>query len=445
MRAAASPAATAGAGSRGQRRAGERRSSRVVTAALVVGAIVAAGAVGVAPGSSAVAATTPPAGSPSSTSGPSATPTRPGWPSPTPSASTAPSEPGRLRAAFPALSAEERIRAYAEVRLNSMTLEQKIASMFMVHVAGSDPAALQGYLEANKPGGLLLLGDNVPGSAADAAALTGALHESDGLATLIAIDQEGGIVARLRDDGYAAADTLKSEPVQATTDAFTQRAALLDATGMTVNFGIVADVTSDPSSFIFERSLGADPSSASARVAAAVSAERGSVVSTLKHFPGHGAAGGDSHTSIPTTDLGYEQWLAEDAPPFQAGVDAGAEMVMFGHLVYSSVDGAPASLSPEWHRVLRDELGFDGVAVTDDLLMLENSGVAAYADRTTNAIAAVAAGNDLLLYNSTVDVPALSAAIASAVRAGTIPESRIDEAALRLLDLRRTLWVAGDR
>ncbi|GAA2231868.1 glycoside hydrolase family 3 protein [Herbiconiux moechotypicola] len=348
----------------------------------------------------------------------------------------------RTRAAFPALSPAERIRLYAQVRLQSMTLEQKIASMIMVHVPGADPAPLAAYLDANRPGGLLLLGDNVPGDSGQAAALTGALPVDTGLGTLVAIDEEGGIVARLSADTYPAADTLKDAPVEDTTAAFDQRAALLEQTGMTVNFGIVADVTDDPSSFIFERALGTTPQSSSERVAAAVAAEQGRVFSTLKHFPGHGAAGGDSHTSIPTTALPLEQWRTDDAPPFQAGIDAGAELVMFGHLVYSAVDPAPASLSPEWHRILRDELGFEGVAVTDDLLMLEHSGVPAYADRTANAIAAVGAGNDLLLYNTTVDLPGLVASIAWAARTGALDPALIDDAALRVLELRRELWLA---
>ncbi|MGA1838892.1 glycoside hydrolase family 3 N-terminal domain-containing protein [Herbiconiux sp. 11R-BC] len=347
----------------------------------------------------------------------------------------------RTRGEFPTATPAARIRMYAEQRLATMTLEQKIASLFVVHVPGADPGPLQAYLAANAPGGLLLLGDNVPGPAAQAAALTGALHESDGLGTLIAIDEEGGIVARLGDDSFESAATLKNEPVAATTAAFTARAALLASTGMTVNFGIVADVTADPSSFIFERALGTDAAASSERVAAVVTAERGSVFSTLKHFPGHGAAPGDSHSSLPTTDLPAAQWLAQDAPPFRAGIDAGASLVMFGHLVYSAVDSAPASLSAAWHQKLRDELGFDGVTVTDDMLMLENAGVPAYADRVNNAVLALNAGNDLLLYNTQLDLPPLVAAIASAVRAGTIAPATVDEAALRDLTLRRELWV----
>ncbi|MDO9395947.1 MAG: glycoside hydrolase family 3 N-terminal domain-containing protein, partial [Herbiconiux sp.] len=341
--------------------------------------------------------------------------------------------------AFPVLSPAARIRLYAQQRLSTMTLEEKIASLFMVHVGGTDPAALNAYLDANHPAGLLLLGDNVPGSSAEAAGLTGALRGSAGLGTLVAIDEEGGIVARLADDRYPSADTLKSQPASATAEAFAQRAALLEATGMTVNFGIVADVTADPGSFIFERALGTDAASSSERVGAAVTAEQGAVFSTLKHFPGHGAAGGDSHHSVPTTDLPLETWRAQDAPPFQAGIDAGAELVMFGHLVYSAVDAAPASLSPEWHRILREELGFEGVAVTDDLLMLEGSGVPEYADRTANATAALRAGNDILLYNTALDLPPLVSSLADAVRAGTVPEATVDDATLRVLTLRRAL------
>lgn len=362
----------------------------------------------------------------------------------TPTSAPADAADGRTRGEFPVVGPQERIRLYAQDRLATMTLEQKLASLFLVHVGGTDPAAMQSYLAANQPAGVLLLGDNVPGSGAEAAALTSALAAptaETGLGTLVAIDEEGGIVARLADDVFPSAETLKGEPPEATTAAFAARADLLQATGMTVNFGVVADVTADPASFIFDRALGTDATSASPRVSAAVGAERGHVFSTLKHFPGHGAASGDSHSSVPSTDLPLEQWRTEVAPPFEAGIDAGAELVMFGHLAYTAVDPAPASLSPEWHRILRDELGFDGVAVTDDLLMLEASGVPAYADRTTNAVAAIAAGNDLLLYNTTLDLPPLVAALASAVTAGTIPADRVDDAALHVLELRRAQWL----
>ena len=135
--------------------------------------------------------------------------------------------------------------------------------------------------------------------------------------------------------------------------------------------------------------------------------------------------------------MGLDEWRATQAPPFEAGIDAGAELVMLGHLRYAAVDSAPASLSPTWVGILRDELGFDGIIVTDDMVMLQNSGEDAYADQSANAVASIGAGTTLLLYVGPVDVPRTVAAVAAAVRDGRIPEATIDDAARRLLELRR--------
>jgi beta-N-acetylhexosaminidase len=177
-------------------------------------------------------------------------------------------------------------------------------------------------------------------------------------------------------------------------------------------------------------------------VAAAVSGENGEVLTTLKHFPGHGVSPADSHSSIPETAIGLDDWRAGHEAPFAAGIDAGAEFVMFGHLQFDAVDPEPATLSPMWHELLRNELGFDGIAITDDMNMLQNSGRPDFADQFQNAVRAVAAGNDMLLYVGGVDIPGVVAAVHAAVTDGTIPVSVIDDAARRLLVLRRTL--SGD-
>lgn len=326
---------------------------------------------------------------------------------------------------------------YAEDRLSVMTLEEKIASMLMVHAPGLDPGAWAGTA-ASGVGGMILMGDNVPSPDTELAAYTAAGTPEPGLPVLYAIDQEGGIVARVGDP-YAAAYDLRYQDPAASRDAFAGRGAMLAGLGVDINFGIVADVTPDPSSFIYERTLGDDASGAAARVAAAVEGESGTVLSTLKHFPGHGVSPGDSHSSIPSTAMGLDEWRANHAPPFAAGIDAGAEVVMFGHLRFDAVDPVPATLSRTWHDILRDELGFDGIIVTDDMAMLQNSGDPAYADPLTNAIAAVNAGNTMLLYVGAVDVPGLVAGIAAAVRDGRIDQGLIDDAALQLLHLRRKL------
>lgn len=330
-------------------------------------------------------------------------------------------------------------RVYAEARLATMTLPQKVASLLMIHVPGTDAGAIRAGIDAVGAAGVIYMGDNVPADVAQLAATSASLSADPDLPVLIGIDQEGGIVRRLPGDTFPWASQLRGAPPEAARDAFASRAAHVDAAGVSMNFGIVADVTGDRGSFIFSRVLGADAASAAPRVAAAVAGEHGVVLSTLKHFPGHGSVPGDSHVSVPTTGMSLEEWRTTQAPPFQAGIDAGAELVMMGHLRYSAVDAAPASLSAVWIGILREELGFDGIVVTDDMLMLENSGEAAYADQASNAVAAVAAGVDLLLFVGPVDAPRVIGAIVAAVESGAIPMSTVDAAALRLLELRRDL------
>jgi beta-N-acetylhexosaminidase len=338
----------------------------------------------------------------------------------------------------PAPPPADPIEEYADARLGVMTLEQKIASLLMIHVGGLDPAALHA-VAVQGIGGVILMGDNVPDPPSQLAAITPAISSEPGLPLLIGIDQEGGIVERIWTDEFDAAAQLRFLPPSSAEAAFAGRATMLEQLGVTVNFGIVADITGDPGSFIYERSMGGSPEDAAARVAAAVAGEHGHVLSTLKHFPGHGVSPGDSHSSIPSTAISLAEWRASHAGPFAAGIDAGAEFVMFGHLRFDAFDPVPATLSPAWHEVLRDDLGFEGIIITDDMGMLENSGEPAYADRVGNAIAAIAAGNTMLLYVGAVDVAGLVAGIAAAVRAGTLDEALIDDAAHRLLLLRREL------
>jgi beta-N-acetylhexosaminidase len=350
-------------------------------------------------------------------------------------------ESGERETVAPAPSVEEMTAQYVSTRLDSMTLEQKVASMFIVRAPGLDPAAWQAAVSTRGLGGLILMGDNVPATPEELAALTSGVSNERGLAPLITIDEEGGDVTRLPYDGFPGAGTLSSSAASVTLDAFTGRSALLADVGVSVNFGIVADVTSDPASFMHSRVLGGDAAAASPRVAAAVTGESGRVFSTLKHFPGHGETTGDSHSSVPQSDVDLVGWRTRDAPPFQAGIDAGAELVMFGHLAYTPVDPQPASMSATWHSILRDELGFTGVTVTDDMGMLEATGLPEYANADENAIRAVAAGNDLLLYVTPGDVDSMIAAVAGAVDTGRIDPAIIDDAVTRDLGLRRELWL----
>ncbi|MGI9825156.1 glycoside hydrolase family 3 N-terminal domain-containing protein [Agromyces sp. Marseille-Q5079] len=363
-----------------------------------------------------------------------------------PGSSAGPNSPGARPASpssTPTQPPVDPVAAFVEERMSQMSLEQKAAAVLMLHAPGVDPAPTRS-LVVQGVSGLILMGDNVPATPDELTALTAAVQVDAELPALIAIDEEGGDVQRLPWDTAPGAETLRAEDPAATTAAFAERAALLAASGITVNFGIVADETDDPDSFIASRVLGTDPAAAGARVAAAVTGEHGTVFSTLKHFPGHGQAPGDSHSSVPAAPLTLDEWRSGPAIPFGQGIGAGTELVMTGHLIYASVDAAPASLSPEWHRILREELGFEGVVVTDDMLMLQNNGLPEYADPNENAIRALASGADLLLYVLPADpadvgisVDGLIGAIAGAVSSGRIPEARLDDAVERVLTLRR--------
>ncbi|KQZ84628.1 glycosyl hydrolase family 3 [Microbacterium sp. Root166] len=338
------------------------------------------------------------------------------------------------------------IQDAAAQRVAAMSVREKAASVVMGHLPTTDPAALQAYMAATGIGGFILMGANIPPDEDALRGVTAALTLDAAFPPLLAVDQEGGDVSRLPWDGFASARQLKSEPPAAALSAFAGRAALVQRAGIGVNFGIVADETADPASFIYRRALGTTPASAAERVAAAVEGEGSDALSTLKHFPGHGAAPGDSHQGIPSTPMSKTDWASADGLPFQAGIDAGAPLLMFGHLAYTAVDPAPATLSAEWHRIAREELGFEGVAVTDDLGMLQASGVPAYADTVANAVAALAAGNDMVLavvFSTADTAPRMVDGIVAAVESGALPAERLEEAAERVAALRLRLAAEG--
>lgn len=334
------------------------------------------------------------------------------------------------------------VQFYVEEVLASMTLDQKIRSLIMANQPGTNATSIQSFVAGNELGGFIVMGSNVPETPVELVGITSAIVGSPELPRLIGIDEEGGLITRLPYDGFAGPNVLRNEPASSTFNAFTSRGELLKSLGVNLNFGIVADISSDPESFIYARSFGGDPVSTAERVFQAVTGEEPSVLSTIKHFPGHGSAPGDSHIGIPTSTMTYEQWLSSDALPFISGVDAGTAMVMFGHLSFPAIDAAPSSLSQSWHQILREQLGFTGVIITDDMTMLENSQIPEYADRVNNAVLALSAGNDVLLYVPSVnfDVGELVSGIGNAVLDGRITQAQLDESVRRVLTLRRELY-----
>ncbi|WP_406459630.1 glycoside hydrolase family 3 protein [Streptomyces sp. NBC_01622] len=268
------------------------------------------------------------------------------------------------------------------------------------------------------------------------------LGQPRGLPVLIATDQEHGIVCRIGKPATLFPGAMALGAGGSRTDARTVgriSGAELRAMGVNQDYSPDADVNVNPANpIIGVRSFGADPEAVAGLVAAEVTGYQDSrVAATAKHFPGHGDTAVDSHTGFPVITHSRELWGKLDAVPFRAAVKAGIDAIMTAHLKVPALDdsGDPATLShPIVTGVLRGELGYDGVVVTDSLGM---AGVRQkYGDERVPVLA-LKAGVDQLLDPPSLDV-AWNAVIA-AVRNGELTEARIDESVLRVLRLKARL------
>ena len=190
----------------------------------------------------------------------------------------------------------------------------------------------------------------------------------------------------------------------------------------------MADISTDKNDFIHDRSLGQDADTTSEVIAAVVRQMNGARTgSVLKHFPGYGS-NVDTHTGIAVDERSLDSFRANDFLPFAAGIEAGAPFVLVSHNIMTAVDTAlPASLSPAVHELLRGELGFDGIILTDDLAM---EAVEAYAEDGSVATLAVLSGNDMIV---TSDYQTQIPLVIEAVKNGIISEEQIDASVTRIL------------
>jgi beta-N-acetylhexosaminidase len=267
------------------------------------------------------------------------------------------------------------------------------------------------------------------------------------LPLLVSTDQEHGIVCRVGEPATLMPGAMALGAGGSRSDA--RRAgqiagAELAAMGINQNYAPDADVNVNPANpVIGVRSFGSDPQSVAALVAAQVKGYQSSgIASTAKHFPGHGDTSTDSHTGLPVITHTREQWAKLDEPPFRAAIAAGIDSIMTAHIVVPALDPAqdPATLShPILTGILREELGYDGVVVTDSLGM---EGVRTkYGDERVPVLA-LRAGVDQLLNPPSLDVS--WNAVLAAVKGGEISEARIDESILRILRLKAKLGLFDD-
>jgi beta-N-acetylhexosaminidase len=263
---------------------------------------------------------------------------------------------------------------------------------------------------------------------------------------LVALDEEGGDVTRLEylvGSGYPGNLALGVVDDESLTRAVA--AAIggdLRRAGVNVDLAPSVDVNSDPwNPVIGVRSFGSDPELVARHGVAFVQGlQSAGVAAVAKHFPGHGATTTDSHLALPVIDADERTFRHRELPPFAAAVAAGVDAVMTSHVVFTAVDDAPATLSRRLLvELLRGELGFEGVVVTDALDM---AGVRAAHGVAGAAVRSLAAGADLLLLGAEDGEPhceQVRQAVAAAVRDGRLAEARLREAAGRVDALRRRL------
>ena len=330
----------------------------------------------------------------------------------------------------------------AQVILDKMSLEEKIGQMFLIRYS-DDQTVLSDIAQYN-PGGILLFAKDFENHTKESIkAQLDTCQQASGTPLIIGVDEEGGVVTRIsrftnfRSERFKSPQDLYAEGgferIASDTD---EKCALLKSIGINVNLAPVADVSEDSSSFIYDRTIGQNAEITSEYVRTVVGRMKANGMgSALKHFPGYGD-NGDTHTDIITDTRPLGAFVSGDLLPFQAGIDEGTDIVLVSHNIVSCMDpDYPASLSPTVHALLRNTIGFDGVIMTDDLVM---SAITEYTDGKSAAVQAVIAGNDLLCCSDyAVQVPA----VIEAVKSGVISEERINESAKRIIQMKLALGI----
>ena len=307
----------------------------------------------------------------------------------------------------------------------SLTLEQQIAQMFFIRCPENGTNEL---LKQYNIGGLILFGRDFKDETPDSLRDTISVYQQNAKTPLlIGVDEEGGTVVRasaysaFRKSRFRAPQELyaKGGLDEIVADCAEKNTFLHDLY-INVNLGPVCDISTDPSDFIYARSLGQGAEETSKYAAAVVLQMRlDGIGSVLKHFPGYGN-NADTHTGIAIDNRPLEQFETSDFLPFETGAKAGASAILVSHNIINCMDATlPASLSPAVHQILREHLGSKIVVMTDDLIM---EAITQYTDGADAAVLAVKAGNDMLISS---DFTRQYQAVCNAVRQGMIREEDI--------------------
>lgn len=326
-----------------------------------------------------------------------------------------------------------------ELLLSQMTTEEKVGQLFFVRC--QKETAVQD-LETYQFGGYVLFGADFEDETPDSIRKTlSAYQEASTTPLLIAVDEEGGTVTRVsryaafRESPFPAPRWLYAEGgLEAVLQAEAEKSGFLRDLGINVNLAPVCDITTDEDAFMYDRSLGQDPQTTADVISAMVTVMTANQMgSVLKHFPGYGN-NTDTHTAMAADSRSLEELETADLLPFAAGIDAGCGAILVSHTIVEALDPEmPATLSEKVHQYLREEMGFNGVIITDDLYMQAITD--AYGAEEA-AVLAVLAGNDLLCCREyEIQYPA----VLEAVQSGRISQEILDCAVLRILRWKEAL------
>lgn len=322
--------------------------------------------------------------------------------------------------------------------LDNMSVEEKVGQMFMVRVPKENADKRVGEYHL---GGYIMFGRDFDNKTKEEVINNiASWQEASDIPMLIGVDEEGGTVNRISTN-----TEFRSEPFKSSQELYAEggfdliyedtiiKANFLKELGINVNFAPVVDVSINPDDYIYKRSFGKNANLTSEYAEVVVRAMKESnIASVLKHFPGYGN-NADTHTGISIDNRTLETFKENDFLPFEAGIKAGANMVLVSHNIVTNMDSNnPASLSTRVHEILRNDLGFAGVIITDDLYM---DAISKNYDSSV-AVLAILAGNDLIC---TTDFESQIPEVIAAVEDGTISIDRINESVRRILELKLEL------
>ena len=333
----------------------------------------------------------------------------------------------------PTILPEEAELLRAEEIVSTMSLEEKVGQMFFVRYSSENmPQDVSLY----HLGGIILFACDCEDETPDS--LVAKINDNQmasQIPLLVGVDEEGGDVVRVskytqfRSEPFLSPQEIYAAGgMDAIREDASEKSDFLLSLGINVNLAPVCDVSDHPSDYIYSRAFGEGAAETAEYVSAVVTemvqADCGCV---LKHFPGYGN-NANTHTGIATDSREMSVFESSDFLPFEAGIEAGAEAVMVSHNIVTCMDpNLPASLSPEVHSILREELAFDGVIMTDDLAM---NAISDFCQDDAAAVLAVLAGNDMIVCT---DYQTQIQAVLTAVSDGTISEAQIDASVTRII------------